>query len=273
MTQSWSNILLLAFVFGLRHGFDADHLTTIQGMTRLHLHRRPKLADWCGALFSAGHGTVVMVVAFAASLLAHQWKVPGWLSLSGALISIGSLLFLGLLNVHSVFSARADETVALRGLKGHWLGGLARAGHPLVIAGIGMLFALSFDTVSLAALFALTAQRFDGAFDALILGAAFTMGMWAADGLNGLWIARLLRRADATALLVSRILGLSLGGLSLVVAGFGIAKIISPVVDEWSDGRELAVGLATLILPIAVFVFAIRTVDSQSDSTAKSTGS
>jgi high-affinity nickel-transport protein len=40
------------------------------------------------------------------------------------------------------------------GLKGRWLGRLARVSDPLGVAMVGALFALSFDTVSQAALFA-----------------------------------------------------------------------------------------------------------------------
>ena len=49
--QDWTSILLLVFVFGLKHGFDADHLATVDGLTRWNLQRRAPLAAWCGTLF------------------------------------------------------------------------------------------------------------------------------------------------------------------------------------------------------------------------------
>ena len=58
---------LLVFVLGLKHGFDADHLATIDGLTRYNSWTRPGLARYCGALFSLGHGTVVIAIALALS--------------------------------------------------------------------------------------------------------------------------------------------------------------------------------------------------------------
>lgn len=54
---------LLVFVLGLKHGFDADHLATIDGLTRFNARKRPGLARYCGALFSLGHGAVVVAIA------------------------------------------------------------------------------------------------------------------------------------------------------------------------------------------------------------------
>ncbi|HEY0941416.1 MAG TPA: nickel transporter [Steroidobacter sp.] len=261
--SSWNSIFLLAFLIGVRHGFDADHLATIDGLTRWGVQRRTKLAGWFGSLFSAGHGMIVIGIAVVATLTASQWRAPDALSLSGAFISIGIMLLLGVMNLHAVLRTPAHQTVELRGLKGRWLGRIVRTEHPLLILGVGMMFALSLDTVSLAALFALTAQRFDGVSDAVLLGLVFTSGMWLADGTNGLWIARLLRRADATALIASRLLGAAVGGLSLLVAAFGIAKLAFPAVDRWSEGRELMLGLGVVVLPTVFFILAQRLARSE----------
>jgi len=263
LTQDWNTLILLVFVLGLKHGFDADHLATIDGLTRWHSRRGARLANYCGALFSAGHGMVVMLVAVGASLLASQLAVPSWFKLTGAWISIGFLFGLGLLNLYAVLSARPEQVVALRGIKGRWLGGLTRAEHPLLIAGVGMLFALSFDTLSLALLFGVTAQGAGGTPEALLLGALFTLGMLVADGANGLWIARLIRRADDTARIASRVLGLVLGSMSLLVAGFGTARLLSPVVDGWSDGKELAIGVGLIVMLACAFVVAMRLASGQ----------
>ena len=258
LTPDWSSLILLVFVLGLKHGFDADHLATIDGLTRWHSSRGAQLANYCGALFSAGHGLVVMAVAVGASLLASQWAVPSWFELTGAWISIGFLLGLGLLNLYAVLSAAPEQVVALRGIRGRWLGRLTRAEHPLLIAGIGMLFALSFDTLSLALLFGVTAQGAGGMPEALLLGGLFTLGMLVADGANGLWIARLIRRADQTARIASRVLGLAVGGMSLMVAAYGVARLLNPAVDGWSDGKELAIGMGLIVMLAAAFALAIH---------------
>jgi high-affinity nickel-transport protein len=59
---------------------------------------------------------------------------------------------------------------------------------------------------------------------AWLLGLAFTAGMLLADGANGLWIARLLRRADQRARIASRVMGLMVAAISFAVAGFGLAR-------------------------------------------------
>jgi high-affinity nickel-transport protein len=136
------------------------------------------------------------------------------------------------------------------------LGRFQRSSNPLLIALIGALFALSFDTMSQASLFALTATQYGGWVDALGLGAAFTLGMLLADSVNGLWISRLLRRADRIALLASRIMGLAVATISLLVAAFGAAKYFVPTVDAWSDGKELALGSGVIALVALSFLSA-----------------
>ena len=77
------------------------------------------------------------------------------------------------------------------------------------------------------------------------------------DGINGLSISRLLRRADQVALLASRLMGLMVGGVSLLVAGFGVAKSLSPVVDTWSGGKELYFGIGVIAVIAGSFVAAM----------------
>lgn len=48
------------------------------------------------------------------------------------------------------------------------------------------LFALSFDTVSRSALFAMTAAQFGGLQHALMLGLLLMLSMLVTDGINGL---------------------------------------------------------------------------------------
>ena len=108
----------------------------------------------------------------------------------------------------------------------------------MAVALVGALFALSFDTLSQAAFFALTATQFGGWQHALVLALLFMLGMLLTDGINGLWIARLIHRADQTALIASRVMGLVVAGVSLLVAGFGAAKLLLPAVDAWSEGKE-----------------------------------
>ena len=258
MPQDWIALASLVFVLGMKHGFDADHLATIDGLTRYNAASNPSLARLCGALFSLGHGSVVLLIALLVSTLAAQWKVPEWMSVFGAWVSIAFLLTLGVVNLNAVLRTDPAHLVQPVGFKGRFLGRLQHTGHPALIALVGALFAFSFDTMSQAALFALTATQYGGWEHALTLGLLFMLGMLLTDGINGLWISRLIRRADQTALVASRVMGLVVSGVSLFVAFFGIAKFVSPEIDAWSDGKELIFGAALVAIIALSFVFAVR---------------
>jgi high-affinity nickel-transport protein len=258
MPQDWIALVSLVFVLGMKHGFDADHLATIDGLTRYNARSNPQLARLCGALFSLGHGAVVLLIALLVSTLATQWQVPQWLEVFGALVSVAFLLALGGANLNAVLRAHPAQLVQPIGLKGRFLGRLQHTAHPALIALVGALFAFSFDTLSQAALFALTATQYGGWEHAVMLALLFMLGMLLTDGINGLWISRLIRRADQSALLASRVMGLVVAGVSFLVAFFGIAKFVSPTVDAWSDGKELVFGLALVAIIFLSFVFAVR---------------
>lgn len=257
LPQDWTALLTLVFALGMKHGFDPDHLATIDGLTRFNAGNR-RLARWCGFLFSLGHGLIVITVAVGVGLLAKRWAVPGWLEDSGAWISILFLMLLGILNLAAVLKTAPGQVVQSVGLKGRLLGRLQQTSHPALIALVGALFALSFDTMSQAALFSLTAGGIGGWEYALLLGCAFMVGMMVTDGINGLWISRLLRRSDRHACIASRVMGLAIGALSLLVAGFGIAKYFSPAVGAWSEGKEMALGLVIVAVVALSFLLALR---------------
>jgi nickel/cobalt transporter (NiCoT) family protein len=258
MPTDWLSLLILTFVLGMKHGFDADHLATIDGLTRHNSRVRPGMARYCGTLFSLGHGAVVMVIALGVSVAAGHWTVPQWFGTLGALISIVFLAALGALNLVAVMRTGPDQVVLPVGLKGRLLGSLRHVSNPLAVALVGALFALSFDTLSQAAFFALTATQFGGWQHALVLALLFMLGMLLTDGVNGLWIARLIHRADQTALIASRVMGLVVAGVSLLVAAFGAARLLVPGVDAWSDGKELMFGAALVAIIALSFLAATR---------------
>lgn len=258
---------LLVFILGLKHGFDADHLATIDGLTRFNSRANPRLARYCGALFALGHGAVVIAIALAVSAFARRWQTPEWLELFGAWVSIGFLAALGLLNIHAVLRAEAGQVVRTVGLKGRFLGSLTRAASPGVVALVGALFALSFDTVSQTALFALTAAQFGGWRDALMLGILFMLGMLVTDGVNGLWISRLICRADQIALIASRVMSLVVGGVSLLAAIFGVARLTVPSIAAWSDGKGIFFGGAVVAVIAGSFLLAVRLTRTSSPVT------
>src|SRR3982074_308160 len=80
---------LLAWVFGLRHAVDADHIAAIDNVVR-KLMQEGKRPLSVGLFFSLGHSTVVIlaVLAIAATAVALQDRFPAFAGI-GAMIGTG----------------------------------------------------------------------------------------------------------------------------------------------------------------------------------------
>jgi high-affinity nickel-transport protein len=258
LPTDWPALVALVFLLGLKHGFDPDHLVTIDGMARFNAVRRPRLSRLSGLLFSLGHGAVVTLVAVIVATAAREWHAPEWLEWTGAGISILFLLMLAAANLVAVFRARPGEVVRTVGLKSRFLGGLVETSHPAVIASVGAAFALSFDTISQALLFSIAGSSVAGWMFAAALGLVFTAGMVATDAANGYCMSHLISRADRRAAIASRVMSLAIAALSLAVAGLGIARLGLPVVDEYAEGLGLTLGGVVVLAMIAAFVIAMR---------------
>src|SRR5260221_5232659 len=97
----------LAYTFGLRHAFDADHISAIDNTTRKLLQQGKKPLG-VGFFFSLGHSTVVLLIAIGL-VLAAKFVVQGMVgdgqslrSIGGAigtLVSGGFLILIGILNL------------------------------------------------------------------------------------------------------------------------------------------------------------------------------
>ena len=134
----------------------------------------------------------------------------------------------------------------------YWRSGLLarllRAGHPLTMLGVGAMFALSFDTISQAALFAMTASAYGGWRPALLLALVFTTGMLLTDGVNGWLIWRLVHRSERSARVASRSVALAVSGVGLLTAGLALATRFVPAAQLWADGRTVSGGAVVAIV-------------------------
>jgi len=231
MPIDWLTLCATVFALGLRHGLDADHLAAIDGMTRFSHDARRQMASLCGALFSLGHGAIVILVATTAGAAVRIDTLPAWATVCGEWASIAVLLGLGVINVVQVMRTPPNHPLAPVGIQGRLLSRLTRTANPLGVATVGALFALSFDTLSQALLFAATAARFQGWQSALVLGGLFTAGMLLVDGLNGVWMAKLLSRADESGKTLSRSVTALVAVLSLLVAATGTLRLLFPGLD------------------------------------------
>lgn len=253
--NSMLSLLAVVYLLGLKHGMDPDHLLVIDGLSRTNSECRPRLARWAGLLFSFGHGLVVMGASLLVSLVANEWQIPGWLEYSGALISICFLFALGGINFMAAFQKTPDGVAQMRGLKSRWVRHFVKGEHPALIVVIGALFALSFDTLTHAMLFGTAASNLMQWHGAFLVGTFFMLGMMTTDTLNGIWISRLLKRASRHAQIVSRVLCLTIAGISIAIGSIAMLRMFSSSAQEileywWSYS-------SILILPFILFSFYI----------------
>jgi high-affinity nickel-transport protein len=171
----------LAYSFGLRHAFDADHISAIDNSTRKLLQQGRKPVG-VGFFFSLGHSSVVFLIALALGL-AVKSVVQGVVSNGGQLRSIGGLIgttvsgsflvLIGVLNlviligIIGVFQRMRrgqydrdslEHELVAGGLMSRIFGRLFRlVDESWHMYPIGFLFGLGFDTASEVALLAVSA--------------------------------------------------------------------------------------------------------------------
>jgi len=252
LPSDWGALCAVVCLLGMRHGLDADHLAAIDGLTRVSARRGQAHARYCGALFSIGHGAVVLSIALLVGILGVHWVPPGWFEALGGAISFGFLALIGVVNLRAVVRTPADAPVPLVGVRGRLvdrlLGRAGRSTGTFAVMGVGTLFALSFDTLSQSALFAVMAVEYGGVAQAVTLGLLFALGMLVSDGANGWWISRLIDRTDRMAIVASRTMTLAVACISLLVAALGAGRMASRWVDGWLEGRELLIGVSIIVL-------------------------
>lgn len=246
----YAGALGTAALLGVAHGFDADHVATIDGLARWHAwHGQRREARRAGAAFSLGHG-VVVATATALAAWAGGFQVPAWLEAGGIGVSLALLVCLGWINLLHAWRGHAHAPPA--GLRLHFATwARARLGSSGLAAWLtGALFAVSFDTLTQAAGFALagaaTAQG--GVAAALGLALAFVTGMVLADGCNGALIAGLIARGEAFARHARRGFALLVALAAWLVAGLTLARLAAGRLDTWLDQHALAIGLGLVTL-------------------------
>jgi high-affinity nickel-transport protein len=247
-------LAVVAFVLGLRHGLDADHLAAIDAMTRFNADARPALARRTGLWFSIGHGFVVLIVAYTVALTAQTWSAPAWLAPFGAWISIATLVLLSALNLLAWHETAPNAAVTVTGWRSKLFAAAFQASRRRAVIGVGALFAVSFDTLSQAALMGATGVARQGFVAVGLLAGAFVIGMVVTDGLNGWWVAHLIQRPDARSAIASRVMCLSVCGVSLGTAALGAAAQLSTTVARWAAEHQGEVALSIIAIVITSFL-------------------
>jgi len=212
---------VLAYTFGLRHAFDADHIAAIDNATRKLLadntsRTNPRKPLSLGFWFSLGHSTIVFLLTFLLSIgvkaLAGQVEngnsglhsVTGIVgaSVSGVFLWIlGILNFVVLLGIIKVFremrrgiydEKALEEQLNKRGFMNRFLNGLTKSVRkPWHIYPIGVLFGLGFDTATEVGLLVLAggAAAFNLPwYSILILPILFAGAMCLMDTVDGVFM-------------------------------------------------------------------------------------
>jgi high-affinity nickel-transport protein len=264
---------VLAYTFGLRHAFDADHIAAIDNTTRSFL-QQGKRPLGIGFFFSLGHSTVVFGLAtgLAVGASAVKAKLPSfqtWGSYVGAgvsgvfLLAIGVLNLLVLLDIVRIFrdmrrgrldEKRLEERLLDRGLMSRGL--LRRLGARITSSWhmypLGILFGLGFDTateVGLLALSAGAATHHVPFLAILSLPLLFAAGMSLMDTADGAFMAHAYGWAFSSP--VRKVYyNLTVTTLSVAVAlGVGAIELLQVAArNTWLDFNTLGYGMVALFV-------------------------
>jgi high-affinity nickel-transport protein len=205
----------LAYSLGLRHAFDADHISAIDNTTR-KLMNEGKRPISIGFWFSLGHSTIV--VAIGVGIVIAEKAVYGAVhnpksgleqfgGIFGTVVSASFLYLIALLNlvilagILRVFrsmrrgnydEAELERQLQNRGLMyrffGRWMKSI---NNEWQMYPVGVVFGLGFDTateVALLATTALLASRSIPFYSILCLPLLFTAGMCLMDTLDGIFM-------------------------------------------------------------------------------------
>src|SRR5256885_5436297 len=248
----------LAYTFGLRHAFDADHISAIDNTTRKMLQSGKKPVG-VGFFFSLGHSTVVLLIAVALGLAVKSivQGVVGGGELGniggaiGTLVSGGFLVLIGLMNLVILLDIvrvyrkmrrgdydreSLDAELATGGLMTRLFGRMFRlVDHSWQMYPIGFLFGLGFDTASEVALLAISAGA---AAQGLPLGAVislpliFAAGMSLMDTADGAFMSKAYSWAFASP--IRKVFyNLTVTSLSVFVALFvGVVELTQILVEK-----------------------------------------
>jgi high-affinity nickel-transport protein len=206
-------VSILAYTLGLRHAFDADHISAIDNTIRKLLSDRQNTGQprpfALGFFFSLGHSTVVVVIGIgiviAEKTVFHAVSdsrsgLEQFGGVFGTVVSASFLLMIGMLTLfilagiarvfRSMRRGEYDEAELERQLEnrgffyrffGRWIKAITREWQ---LYPVGVVFGLGFDTateVALLATTALLASQHIPWYAILCLPILFTAGMTLMD--------------------------------------------------------------------------------------------
>jgi high-affinity nickel-transport protein len=267
----------LAYSFGLRHAFDADHISAIDDTTRF-LMQRGKQPLASGFFFSLGHSSVVFGLAAGIGVAAEavRRQIPTLEKIGGTvgatisgtfLLVIAVLDFLILLGIMDVwrktkaggYDRQALEDLMMqRGFMNRILGSKWRRfiSESWQLFPVGMLFGLGLETASEVGLLALTAAAATGSahgsahpgrapFAAVIaLPLLFAAGMALMDTTDGVFMAKAYGWAFSNPLRKVYYNMATVGLGVFVASGVGLVEYMQVLANHTHLGGSHGIGCA-----------------------------
>ena len=208
-------VSVLAYTLGLRHAFDADHISAIDNTTRKLMNEGKKPLS-VGYFFSLGHSTIV--IAIGAGIVIAEKAVYGAVSnngsgleqfggIFGTVVSAGFLYLIAFLNIvilagiiavfrkmrHGDYDeAELEKQLENRGFMfrifGPWMKTITKEWQ---MYPVGVVFGMGFDTATEVALLATTALLATQAlpwYSIMCLPILFTAGMSLMDTFDGVFM-------------------------------------------------------------------------------------
>jgi nickel/cobalt transporter (NiCoT) family protein len=205
-------VSVLAYTLGLRHAFDADHISAIDNTTRKLMNEGKKPIS-IGYFFSLGHSTIVL--AIGAGIVIAERTVYAAVSnngsgleqfggIFGTIVSASFLYLIAILNIIILLGiikvfrmmrsgdfdeAELERQLENRGLMyrmfGRWMKTITKEWQ---MYPVGVVFGMGFDTATEVALLATTAVLAAQAlpwYAIMCLPILFTAGMCLMDTLDG----------------------------------------------------------------------------------------
>ena len=270
MTPGFLAALGLAALLGFRHGFDADHIAVVDGMTRSRqLHGSYWTARLVGLQFAAGHSATILIAALL--MFGQGAALPAWLDGLGVVISMVLLLVIATSNLAHAITPAADGVRPIGPMAALLFRITGRELHPALV---GVAFALSLDSLAQAAFFASHgshgASGASGGIGAVaLLAVVFGGGMMLADAGNGLLLAWFAQRSDRLASQASRF---SSGFIAVVALATVAAVALRETRAGFAQAGEAAgiwTGVGLVLLTSTVYVLRLLLQRARTPRTLK----
>ena len=283
-------LAVTAYLLGVRHAFDADHIAAIDNTTR-KLVGEQRRAGTVGLFFSLGHSTIVFVMALllaigakvATTLVAGDSSAHQTLGVIGTLVSGTFLILIGLINLVALAGivrvwrqargggldeAALDDALNSRGFFTRLLRPLMnRITRPGQMYPVGVLFGLGFDTATEISLLVLAGAGFATGlpwYAVLVLPLLFAAGMSLWDTLDGAFMEaayewafiRPVRKIyyNLTTTGLSVVVALLIGGIEILSLLNAKMHLTDPV-TTWAGSLSMnSVGFLIVGLFVVVFL-------------------